>query len=311
MTDSALLTERDQAADHLESGPATVLRDKWDEHAREWIAWVRSPEQQDSYTRFHRERFLKLVPNHGRLTLDIGCGEGRVGRDLQAAGHTVLGVDWSNAMCDAAATHPQAPVRVVIGDAAKLPIADASVDCAVAFMSLQDIDDMRGAVTEIARVLEDGEKLALAIVHPMYSGGNFGTAQESKKDFVIKRSYFKPKLLVSNDSQGDLTMTFYREHRPLQMYTQALLDAGFIIDQLTEVTDEDEGTPRNQVPMFLDILATRKPRPVPRQSPRPTTRRSLKNTLIKSTKSGIILTWPGAAVLGLAMLTAIFLITTY
>jgi SAM-dependent methyltransferase len=261
MTDSAALAERNQEALNAESGCLeTVLRDKWNEHAQEWIAWVRSPEQPDSYTRFHRVRFLGLVPGPGRLTLDIGCGEGRVGRDLQAAGHTVLGVDWSRAMCEAAASHPKAPIPVVIGDAANLPIADASVDCIVAFMALQDIDDMRGAVAEMARVLQDGKKVALAIVHPMYSGGKFDTTRGSEKNFVVGRSYFKPEILVSYGSQGSLTMTFYREHRPLQAYVNALLGAGFIIEQLQEVTDEDEGTPWHQVPMFLDILATRKPR---------------------------------------------------
>lgn len=332
MTDSALLTERNQAVVCSESGPVTVLRDKWDEHAKEWIAWVRSPEQPDSYTRFHREWFMKVVPEPGRLTLDIGCGEGRVGRDLQAHGHTVLGVDWSKAMCEAAAKHPQAPVPVVIGDAARLPIADASVDCAVAFMSLQDIDDMRGAVKEIARVLADGKKLALAIVHPMYSGGKFDTAQDSKKNFVIERSYFRPELRVSHDSQGSLTVTFYREHRPLQMYVKALLDADFVIEQLNEVTDGDEDAPRHQVPMFLDVLATRKPRTEKEDFPelpenlrhparhlprrfdrdrrrvtgnlksRPNRRsapeRIPKNTLVRRTRSGILLTRP-RMVLGL------------
>ena len=163
-------------------------------------------------------------------------------------------------MCEAAATHPENPIPVVVGDAARLPIADASVDCAVAFMSLQDIDDMRGAVTEIARVLEAGKKLALAIVHPMYSNGKFSGVDGSKKNFVSERSYFKPELRVSHNSHDSLTVTFYREHRPLQAYVKALLDAGFTIDQLHEMTDEDEAKPLHQVPMFLDILATRKPR---------------------------------------------------
>ena len=55
------------------------LSDSWDAHAHEWIKWVRAPDRQDSYWRFHRERFLSLIPAAGRLTVDIGCGEGRVG----------------------------------------------------------------------------------------------------------------------------------------------------------------------------------------------------------------------------------------
>jgi SAM-dependent methyltransferase len=341
-TDSAMLTERNQPAACPASGQVTVLRDKWNEHAKEWIAWVRSPEEPDSYTRFHRERFLGLVPEPGRLTLDIGCGEGRVGRDLQASGHTVLGVDWSRVMCEAAASHPSAPIPVVVGDAANLPLADASVDCVVAFMSLQDIDDMRAAVTEIARVLEDGKKVALAIVHPMYSGGRFNAADGPEKEFVIRRSYFKPEVCVSRDSQGSLSVTFYREHRPLQTYVKALLDASFIIEELHEVTDDDEGTPWHQVPMFLDVVATRKPRKagnspeeqeaVPhsrrtsmkrfgRDRPRNTRRpesglkkgsareRTTKSTHFMRTPSGNLLAWSGT-VLGLIVVVATAVVYT-
>jgi len=332
-TDSALLPERDQAAVRPAGGRLTVLRDKWDEHAKQWIAWVRSPGEPDSYSRFHRKEFLALVPEPGRLTLDIGCGEGRVGRDLQADGHTVLGVDWSRTMCEAAANHPKNPIPVVVGDAAMLPIADASVDCAVAFMSLQDIDDMRGAVTEIARVLADGEKLALAIVHPMYSGGKFYPARGSKKNFIIKRSYFKPELRVSHDSQDSLTVTFYREHRPLQAYVEALLNAGFTIEQLHEVTDEDESQPWHQVPMFLDVVATRKPRkeqydsleqpesvrnsgsalPENRSSGRSAPERGSKHALVTPTSSGLFLTWPGTTVLSglIIVATAIVLLAAH
>jgi SAM-dependent methyltransferase len=325
MTDWAMLTEGDQGAACPVPASATLLRDKWDEHAKEWIAWVRSPLQLDSYERFHRKRFLDLVPEPVGVTLDIACGEGRVARDLQAYGHTVLGVDWSQSMCEAAASHPDRhpdKSAVLVGDAARLPIADASVGCVVAFMSLHDIDNLQAAIAEIARVLQDGKKLALAIVHPMYSGGKFDQSRESQKDFIINDSYFQAKLRVSRDSQGGLTMTFYREHRPLQTYVKVLLDAGFAIEQLYEVTEEDEGNARHRVPMFLDILATRQPRKdQPRPLPESKTAsrhvikaigkstgigRGVKKGLARSAKAGILLT--SAAVFGLVVVaTAVFL----
>jgi SAM-dependent methyltransferase len=237
-----------------EGGLVTVLRDRWDAHAQEWIDWVRDPARQDSYWRFHRDRFLSLVPDPGRLTLDIGCGEGRVARDLRAQGHRVLGIDCSFTMCQAAATYPDQPSQVAVGDAAKLPLADATADCAIAFMSLQDIDDMPGAIKEIARVLADRQKLALAIVHPMYSA----SGRNPDDNFVIKRPYLKSDLCVSIDRRDGLTMTFYREHRPMQAYVDALLEAGFSIERLLELTDEREGKPPCDVPMFLHILAVRR-----------------------------------------------------
>jgi SAM-dependent methyltransferase len=198
-----------------------------------------------------------LVPKPGKLTIDVGCGEGRVSRDLQDHGHKMLGFDLSRTMCQATVSHPATPCSAVQSDAAKLPLADNSVDCAIAFMSLQDIDDMSGAISEIGRVLKDGSSLALAIVHPLYSGGGFS---ENEDLFVLKRSYFKAKRLVSRDAHGDMTVTFFREHRPLQTYTRSLIEAGFNIEQLIELTDTDASSGRESVPMFLDILATRRPR---------------------------------------------------
>jgi SAM-dependent methyltransferase len=261
MTDAAVLLRSERPVACAEGGRiTTVLRDSWDAHAEEWIAWVRAPEQPDSYFRFHRDDFLSLVPAPGGLTLDIGCGEGRVGRDLEELGHKVLGVDWSFTMCRAAVTHPIAPTHVAVSDATKLPLASASVDCVTAFMCLQDIDDMPGAITEIARVLKDGGKLALAIVHPMYSGGKFSRVGTRDEDVVVERSYFEPELCVSEDSYDGGKVTFIREHRPLERYIQTLLDASLTIEWLHEVTERDEGKPQHRVPMFLDILATRKPR---------------------------------------------------
>ena len=65
------------------------LREAWEEQAPNWIRWARA-EGHDSYWVFHREAFLASLPPPGRLTLDVGCGEGRVTRDLRALGHRVV-----------------------------------------------------------------------------------------------------------------------------------------------------------------------------------------------------------------------------
>jgi SAM-dependent methyltransferase len=199
--------------------PAAPLSESWNSHAHEWIKWARAP-RNDSYDRFHRDSFLPLVPAPGELTIDIGCGEGRVGRDLQDRGHRVLGIDISLTMSRAAAEHPTNPTSAIVADAVRLPLRDQSADCAVAFMSLHCFDDMVTAVQEIGRVLKPGKHLVMAIVHPMYSGDSFSG------------------------------------HSALQAYARALADAGFTIEQLIEPTDLDVGKPWHRVPMFLDVLAT-------------------------------------------------------
>lgn len=44
---------------------------------------------------FNLPHFLDFLPSPGEPTLDIGCGEGRLARELTKAGHTVLGIDGS------------------------------------------------------------------------------------------------------------------------------------------------------------------------------------------------------------------------
>src|SRR5919201_12393 len=67
------------------------LRAAWVEHASEFIAWAQRPGH-DSYWRFHRDQFLELVPPPGRRTLDLGCGEGRLSRDLEPGGRLCIAI---------------------------------------------------------------------------------------------------------------------------------------------------------------------------------------------------------------------------
>jgi SAM-dependent methyltransferase len=231
------------------------LGEGWNSHADQWITWARVPGL-DTYWAFHREAFLPLVPRPGRLTVDIGCGEGRVSRDLRALGHQVVAADLSFAMSRAVGTHPTDPVPVVVADAAQLPLATGSADCAVAFMSLHDIDHMPAAVNEIARVLAVGGHLVMAIVHPINSAGQFtGERADASRPFVIDGSYLEPRRYVDTVTRHGMNVTFCGEHRPLQDYTDALADAGFVIARLREPTDPDPSGPWRRVPMFLNIVA--------------------------------------------------------
>jgi 2-polyprenyl-3-methyl-5-hydroxy-6-metoxy-1,4-benzoquinol methylase len=78
------------------------LGEAWEAEAEAWVAWAREPDH-DSYWRFHRDAFLGIVPPPGRLTLDVGCGEGRLARDLALLGHRVVALDRSPTMARHAA----------------------------------------------------------------------------------------------------------------------------------------------------------------------------------------------------------------
>lgn len=235
-----------------------TLRQAWDENAEKWINWARKPGH-DSYWRFHGRRFLELVPPPGRLTLDVGCGEGRLGRDLRSRGHNVVGVDSSPTLAAAAATYDPS-IRVVVGDASALPFDSGRADLVVAFMSLQDVDDLESAVAEIGRVLEPGGRLCMAIVHPINSAGRFesGTPENSLR-FVISGAYLDEFAYVDEIDRDGLPMTFHSRHRTIESYSRELERSGFFLNALREVTEEDPEDKWFRVPLFLHISATKSP----------------------------------------------------
>lgn len=235
-----------------------LLRAAWDRHADQWVDWARRPGH-DSYWRFHRDAFWPLVPAAGRLTVDIGCGEGRVSRDLAAAGHQVVGVDASPRMAAAAASFPAATPPVVVGDAAALPLPDAVADCAIAFMCLQDVDDLERAMAECRRVLLPGGRLALAVTHPANTSGRFeGDDEETTAPFVIRGSWFERRRTADTCERDGLVMEFHSEHRPLEDYAEALAANEFVIVRLREVGDPDPSSKWHRVPLFVHILAERR-----------------------------------------------------
>ncbi len=236
------------------------LRDHWEAEADQWTRWARAPGH-DSYWRFHRDQFLNLLPPPARLTLDIGCGEGRLTRDLKKLGHHVIGLDASPSLV-AAAREADGSIDVRLADAAALPIDDASADLAVAFMSLHDIDAMPAAIREIARVLDRGGRLCLAIVHPINSAGSF--AQRSPDaPFVIKGDYLHAFAYSDAVERDGLAMTFHSRHRPLESYFSALEEAGLLVEALHEPSVPDHAIQSEadrrwqRLPLFLHLRARR------------------------------------------------------
>jgi SAM-dependent methyltransferase len=229
------------------------LRDAWERNAADWVLWARTPGH-DSYWKFHRDLFFELLPPPGRLTLDIGCGEGRVTRDLQTAGHRTIGVDTSPTLIEAALGADPAG-EYVVADAASLPFPDDHADLAVAFMSLQDMDDMAGAVREASRVLETGGRLALAVVHPINSG-HVLEREHPEAPLVMTNDYFDRRLYRDEIEREGLTMTFVSRHWTLEDYFDALLVAGFSVDALREIRDDDH--PRwSRYPLCLHLRAVK------------------------------------------------------
>ena len=95
--------------------------------------------------------------------LDVGCGTGAMTKTilLRAAPKSVKGVDPSPGFLRyAKADVDNARASFLVGDAAALPVATASVDLAVAALSLNFVPDPVSAVAEMARATRPGGTVA-------------------------------------------------------------------------------------------------------------------------------------------------------
>jgi SAM-dependent methyltransferase len=203
----------------------------WEWQAEEWQAWARTPGH-DSYWLFRDLFFDAIVPSPGRLTLEVGCGEGRVARDLARLGHTVVALDASPTLVASAADAHLAG-RYLVADAAALPFEDASFDVVVAYNSLMDVADMPAAVAEAARVLERGGRLCVCVTHPTADAGKF-QSKEPDAPFVIPGSYLGRHRFADVFERDGLQITFSGWRYALEEYARAFEDAGLLIERLRE-----------------------------------------------------------------------------
>jgi len=104
-----------------------------------------------------------LPPRRPLVGIDLGSGTGRFTPALaEAFGGPVYGVEPAarmRAAAEAGAAHPRA--RYLAGEAAAIPLPDASADFVLMFLSFHHAPDRAAAAGEIARVLKPGGRFIL------------------------------------------------------------------------------------------------------------------------------------------------------
>jgi SAM-dependent methyltransferase len=205
--------------------------DAWEAHAQAWARWARTSGHDHHYEHLNLPAFLALVPDSGRLTVDIGCGEGRVGRALVDRGHVVVGVDSSPTLAGLA-REAGGYREVLEGPADSIALPNECADLVVAFMTLHDMDELAAPIREAARLLERGGRLCLAVPHPF---------AEMSRNRPGDHDYFTAHRYVDVLVRDGVSMTFESWRRPLSAYTTALAQAGFLIESLQEPVPDDAG----------------------------------------------------------------------
>ncbi|GGB04734.1 methyltransferase [Brucella endophytica] len=198
----------------------------WLSSSQAWIA--RMPEAGDFARQFILDKpMLERVRVSGaQRMLDIGCGEGRFCRMVKELGVAATGIDPVEPFIK------QARIRDPEGEyftgfAERLPFDDSAFDLAVFYLSLIDINDMRAAIREAARVLKPGGTMLIANLSSFVtSNGTIGWIKG--EDGRLHRPlghYLKER--ADWVEWDDIRVRNW--HRPLSAYMTALLDAGLTL----------------------------------------------------------------------------------
>jgi SAM-dependent methyltransferase len=235
-------------------------RAHWSKVADQWIAWARSPNHDAFWA--YRKALAAFVGPGGGEALEVGCGEGRVSRELKTLGYRVVASDTAAEMVTAAADADSAH-HYVAADATSLPFNDECFDLVVAYNVLMDVVDVPAVLKELARVLRPDGRLIISIVHPFADRGAFAGPQPDAP-FILKENYFGRKRFEGVEERDGLQMEFAGWSQPLDSYAQGLEGAGLMISSLREPLPEQGDEWRRferwrRVPLFLWLTARRGP----------------------------------------------------
>lgn len=224
----------------------------WDESAD---AWIGEMGHDGDWGRRHvlDAPMLARVTDRGfRHAVDLGCGEGRFCRRLKTLGIATIGIDPTIALIEQARRlDPGGDYRIEPAEA--MSLADRSCDLAVAYLSLIDIDDLRGAIAEAHRVLQPGGTFLIANLQG-YNTASIADGWTHEPDgsrrFCI--DHYLEERPIWSAWRG---IRIRNWHRPMQAYMAGLLDAGFELRHFAEPgphgADDDKARRYRRVPNFL------------------------------------------------------------
>jgi SAM-dependent methyltransferase len=200
---------------------------------------------------------------NGARILDLGCGDGRFGRDVLVRGAaSYLGVDGSPKMVALAKENLRGFVADVIRDDIRTwTYPPGAFDVVLSRLALHYIENLDGVLHQIRTCLIAGGRFIFSVEHPVLTSCDKALPPGNVRQDWIVDNYFNMGQRVTR-WMGELVVKY---HRTVEAYFVSLDKAGFVIEQLREGTPDrqafsaDEAFERRtRIPLFL-IFGTRKP----------------------------------------------------
>ena len=200
-----------------------VGQEAWDELAELYDS-IAPTKEYNAY--YDRPNVLALLPDmHGKKILDAGCGPGIYASEYLKRGADVTSIDLNAQMVEFAKKRNGDKIMAMQADLAKpLTFADdESFDVVCAPLVLDYIKDWNFTFSEFFRVLKPGGCFIFSCGHP------FWQSDRVKFDNYFEVEYFE---LVWYGFGKPVNVPSFK--RPLHNMTDALNNAGFLIEKIVE-----------------------------------------------------------------------------
>jgi ubiquinone/menaquinone biosynthesis C-methylase UbiE len=226
------LTQRDpnlkESAVEYYRSKAIVYNERYSVKASGDLLWVRHQAILEFVRRWN-------LPAGSRI-LDLGCGPGRLTRDLARMGYCGLGIDASEAMIaiskEGAVSEGCADKwSYELGDVEAVPVPDASFDVVICSGVIDYLPSDEGLIGEAARVLKPGGRFLLCFTNRFGYTVCLSTPLYWMKKIPMVRSFasFLRSALVGG-KEGAMSFSFLpRKHRP-SVARQSMMQRGFNLE---------------------------------------------------------------------------------
>jgi SAM-dependent methyltransferase len=189
---------------------------------------------------------------------------------LAEHGAKVTGIDFSAELIKAARKHElsaELPVTFDAGSVNALPYDPGTFDLVLCNHLLNDLEDPTQAIGEFARVLSEEGRVIILMLHPCFY--NKHAERDEPGSNLLTATYFQTRGVTQtfevDGLQSPIPNTTWL--RPLEYYTKALHEPGFVITGLSEphpseqlLGSDDWWRTAFTPPLFMLITAQRWPR---------------------------------------------------
>jgi ubiquinone/menaquinone biosynthesis C-methylase UbiE len=216
----------------------------------------------DTYEDSASQALLSVLgPVLGLAVLDVACGHGRYTREIASRGGLpVVGLDLSSELIGrAVAVENELPlgIRYVCDDLARsTELSDESFDRVVCGFGLSDVDDLDGAIANVARMLRVGGRFVFSILHPCFAG-----VEDVAGSWPEAGRYYDEQRWFAHSTASTLRQRVGANHRTIATYVNCLVRHGLAVDRVVEPEPSGEWATERpaaaRLPLYLVVGATK------------------------------------------------------